>query len=209
MILANEAKLLEEKVGSMVGKILIEPGLNLARERTKYFKIQVKGEENLQPLTGKPFLIAANHIKPSSVIARHSQLSPDALIIEQELFTLIGGKLKIVAKSDNGWWAENLFGRRLQKVSQPLTRGAAKGAGYIPVYKNPGTKNHNLMADVSRAVSEGDSILIFPQGMWFKEFESTQKFFTGAARMALQDNLPIVPAYIHGCNRWWRGTKVT
>ena len=126
MILANEAKLLEEKVGSMVGKILIEPGLNLARERTKYFKIQVKGEENLQPLKGKPFLIAANHIKPSSVIARHSQLSPDALIIEQELFTLIGGKLKIVAKSDNGWWAESIVGRRLQKMSQPLTRGAAK-----------------------------------------------------------------------------------
>ena len=85
MILLQEAKLLEEQIGSLVGKALIEPGLNLARERTKYFKIQVRGEENIQPFKGKPFLIAANHIKPSTLIARHSQLSPDALIIEQEV----------------------------------------------------------------------------------------------------------------------------
>jgi hypothetical protein len=26
--------------------------------------------------------------------------------------------------------------------------------------------------------------------------------------MALQDNLPIIPIFIQGCNRWWRGTKV-
>lgn len=55
MILGKEAKLLEEQIGSLVRKILIEPGLNLARERTKYFKIQVKGAENLQKLKGKPF----------------------------------------------------------------------------------------------------------------------------------------------------------
>jgi 1-acyl-sn-glycerol-3-phosphate acyltransferase len=209
MILVKEAKLLEEQIGSLVGKILIEPGLNLARERTKYFKIKVSGEENLEKLRGKPFLIAANHVKPSNVLARHSQLSPDALIIEQEVFSLIGGKLKIVAKSDNGWLAENIFGRHLQKMSQPLTRGAVKGAGYIPVYKNPGSSNHNLMVDVSNAVSEGYSILIFPQGTWFKHFDPTQKFYTGAARMASQDDLPIIPIYIHGCDRWWRGTKVS
>jgi 1-acyl-sn-glycerol-3-phosphate acyltransferase len=208
MILVKEAKLLEEQIGSLVGKILIEPGLNLARERTKYFKIQVKGAENLQKLKGKPFLIAANHIKPSNVIARHSQLSPDALIIEQEVFSLIAAEIKIVAKSDNGWLIENIFGRHLQKMSQPLTRGAAKGAGYIPVYKNPGSSNHNLMADVSKAVSDGYSILIFPQGIWFKNFDPSKKFYTGAARMALLDNLPIVPIFINGCDRWWRGTKV-
>jgi 1-acyl-sn-glycerol-3-phosphate acyltransferase len=208
MILVKEAKLLEEQIGSLVGKILIEPGLNLARERTKYFKIQVRGEENLQKLKGRPFLIAANHIKPSNIIARHSQLSPDALIIEQEVFSLIGAKIKLVAKSDNGWWAENILGRHLQKMSQPLTRGASKGAGYIPVYKNPGTSNHNLMSDVSKAVVDGYSILIFPQGTWFKHFDPNQKFYTGAARMALQNNLPIVPIFINGCDRWWRGTKV-
>jgi 1-acyl-sn-glycerol-3-phosphate acyltransferase len=208
MILIKEAKLLEEQIGSLVGKILIEPGLNLARERTKYFKIQVKGAENVQKLKGKPFLIAANHIKPSNIIARHSQLSPDALIIEQEVFSLIGAKIKLVAKSDNGWWAENIFGRHLQKISQPLTRGASKGAGYIPVYKNPGSSNHNLMSDISNAVADGYSILIFPQGIWFKHFDPSQKFYTGAARMALQDNLPIVPVFINGCDRWWRGTKV-
>jgi hypothetical protein len=76
----------EEQIGSLVGKILIEPGLNLVRERTKNFQIQVRGEENLQKLKNKPFLIAANHIKSSSLISRHSQLSQDSLIIEQAVF---------------------------------------------------------------------------------------------------------------------------
>jgi len=207
MILVREAKLLEETIGSLVGKILIEPGLNLARERTKRFRIQVKGVENLQRLKDKPFLIAANHVKPSGVAAK-TLLSPDALIIEQEVFSIVGRRLKIVVKADNGWVSENIIARRIQKLSQPLARGAVKGAGHIPVYKNPGSSNHNLMVDVSKAVSEGYSILMFPQGSWFKSFDPTRKFYSGAARMALQDNLPIVPTYIRGCSSWRKGTKV-
>jgi 1-acyl-sn-glycerol-3-phosphate acyltransferase len=84
------------------------------------------------------------------------------------------------------------------KMSQPLTRGAVKGAGYSPVYKNPGSSNHNLMADVGEAVSDGYSILMFPQGNWFKNFDPNQKFYSGAARMALQDDLSIIPTYILG-----------
>jgi 1-acyl-sn-glycerol-3-phosphate acyltransferase len=190
-----------ELTGRVVGKAFVEPSLRLARERTKSFQVYLRGVEVLQQFKDRPFLIAANHIKPTNSIA----LSPDAFIIKQIILEETGQKIRTVSSSDISWQATNGI---LQSLSHRFTRGVVKGAGEVPTYRDSNSMNRNLLSEIARVVAKGDSVLIFPQGEWFNDFDPTRKFHNGAARMAIQEDLPIIPLYIHGCNSWQKRTRV-
>lgn len=191
-----------ERVGEMAGAVL-KPGLELAKKvLAQPEKIQYLGLKNLLDLGSEPYILAANHIKPLGAISQKSGLSPDALFLSSFVENHTGRNLQIIVKCDDGWLAEGPY-RYFQKyLGQPLGHGLQIGLGHIPVKKNPGSYNRDLLRLAEKAKAENRPILIFPQGNWSEDFDPNQKMERGIAVLAKRLGLPILPAYICGCRSW-------
>ena len=197
------------KTGEFLGRHVLKPGLERLEAKVGLIDVNTSGLENLDSLSGRPFLLVSNHIRPESPIAEQSALSPDAFIIKNNVEKATGTEVGIIAKSDDGWWAENRFYRSFQKrIQQPFGQALIKGADLIPVKKNPGSVNLDFIRTTRAAVERGQAILIFPEGKWYEDFDPSHPLSSGAARLALSLHLPIVPTYIRGCTSWKNDQKV-
>ena len=65
--------------------------------------------------------------------------------------------------------------------------------GNVPVQKNPGSSNREFLKSVARTVSENKSLLLFPEGNWYADFDPSHKIEPGAAHLAKANNLKIIP----------------
>lgn len=81
------------------------------------------------------------------------------------------------------------------RVSGPLMRGMH----HIPVDREAGSASY---AAAVRALREGEIVGVFPEATISRSFE-LKEFKLGAARMAAQAGVPIVPMVIWGSQRVW------
>lgn len=197
-----------EDMGKIVAETIGKKGLEMIRRRIETFDVNIAGVDNLLKLKDRPYILAANHIKPANAKAEQSQLSPDAFILESIVKEQTDKELKIIAKYGDGWWAENLY-RYFQKyVSLPFSKGMMKGMDFVPINKNPGSINKDFLKAIEKVMTDKNPLLIFPEGHWYEDFDPGHKLDNGAAHIALKYNLPIISAYIHGGRNWKEGEKV-
>lgn len=192
-----------EKFGQFLGKTIGQKGVEYLKNKVENFDIKVDGANNLEKLKEEVYLLVANHLKPEEKMSENSGISPDAFVLSKAVEQITGQKLKIVQKSDDGWWADNVLQRFYQKnISQPFGRGFSSSAGNIPIEKNPGSFNRDFLKSIDDTIKNGDPILIFPEGNWYDDFNVEHDIKPGAAHIAKKYNLKIVPAYIKGANSW-------
>lgn len=209
-----------EGTGRFVGETAGAEFLKLLRNKVEKFNLTISGQEHLESLRGKQYLVVANHLMPESGKAQQSQLSPDAFVIEKTIRDITGQEPKIISKADDGWWSQNTIYKGFQRgVQQPFTKGVSEGMGFIPILKNPGSFNRDFVEMIEKVVAEGkDPILMFPEGNWYKDWDSKRyedrnpenedKLEPGTAHIAKKYGLPILPVYIHGATSWEPGTEV-
>lgn len=195
-----------EKFGEFLGKTVGKISKEILLRKIENFNTEIGGVENLESLKDQAYLIVANHVKPQETNAQDSGISPDAFIISNLVKEFNNQELKIIQKSDDGWWSENEGKRNFQKnISQPFGEGFTKGLGNIPIKKNPGSLNREFTSLVEKSIEDGNPLLIFPEGNWYKDFnpdENDRDIKPGAAHLAKKFNLPILPVYIKGADSW-------
>ena len=121
--------------------------------------------------TGQPYVFASNHF---------------SLIDTPLVFGLMPLPFRILARS--GLWKIPFIGWHLSR------------AGHLPVDRsNPRVAARNI-AYAAEKVRSGRSILIFPEG-GRRRGEEMRRFKTGAAHIANQAGVPIVPMAISGTRR--------
>ena len=120
---------------------------------------------------GQPYVFASNHF---------------SLIDTPLMFGLMPRPFRILARS--GLWKIPFIGWHLNR------------AGHLPVNRtNPRVAARNV-AHAAEQVRAGMSILIFPEG-GRRRGESMRSFKTGAAHIANQAAVPVVPVAIAGTRR--------
>ncbi len=143
------------------------------------YRLKVDGLENI-PATGG-FVLSANHV---------SNFDPWPLGVA------IGSKhyLRHMAKSELYWW--------------PMKYVIDAGGGF-PVKR--GERDTKAMETAVELARQGDAVVMFPEGTRRKKgLNKTRvaRAHTGAARIALEAGVPLVPAAISGTDRLARFGKV-
>lgn len=198
-----------ESLGKFTGEKIVAPILERRRKKIEQFNLEISGQENLQELKERQFLLVANHLMPVDATDQQSQLSPDAFVLERIVHDLNNQELKIVSKADDGWWAENLYKYFQKHIGQPFGKGLSKGLGFIPVFKNPGSFNRDFVKVVDNTIQEGKNpILFFPEGHWYEDFDPEHQLESGVASIARKYGLVILPVYIKGARSWQPNTEV-
>jgi 1-acyl-sn-glycerol-3-phosphate acyltransferase len=136
------------------------------------FRLRSQGKENLP--TGGGYVLAANHIS-------NFDPWPLGVPIFPKRF------LRFMAKSELYWW--------------PLGRLITAGGGF-PVRR--GERDLEAMENAVELAKEGHAVAMFPHGTrqrkgLVKRYQP--KAHTGAARIALEAGVPLVPAAISGTDR--------
>lgn len=198
-----------EKFGQFLGKTIGQKGVEYLKNKVDNFDIKISGAHNLERLKNEVYLLVANHLKPEESVAENSGISPDAFVLSVAVEKITGQKIKIVQKSDDGWWADNAVWHFFQKnIGQLLGQGFSEGTSNIPIKKNPGSFNRDFLESIDNIIKNGNPILIFPEGIWHEDFDVKNEIKPGAAHIAKKHNLKIVPAYISGANTWKENQKV-
>jgi 1-acyl-sn-glycerol-3-phosphate acyltransferase len=133
------------------------------------YRLRARGLENL-PETGG-FVLACNHVSSFDPWPLGMPLWPKR-------------QLRFMAKSELYWW--------------PLTI-VLNGAGAFPVRR--GQRDTQAIETAVSLVRGGDVVAMFPEGTrrtkgLVKKFEARPR--TGAARIALEGGVPLVPAAVAG-----------
>jgi 1-acyl-sn-glycerol-3-phosphate acyltransferase len=143
------------------------------------YRLRARGRENL-PEGG--FVLACNHVS-----------SFDPWVVGVPLWP--ARFLRFMAKSELYWW--------------PLS-AVLKGAGAFPVRR--GQRDVAAIETAVQLVREGFPVAMFPEGTrrtkgLVKRFESRPR--SGAARIALEGGVPLVPAAVHGTDKLTRLGRLT
>ena len=138
------------------------------------YRLRAKGKENL-PAGG--FVLASNHVS-----------SLDPWVVGMPLWPK--RFLRFMAKSELYWW--------------PL-KHVLNGAGAFPVRR--GQRDTEAIDTAVRLAREGFAVTMFPEGTrrtkgLVKRFESRPR--SGAARIALEAGVPLVPAAVKGTDKLTR-----
>jgi 1-acyl-sn-glycerol-3-phosphate acyltransferase len=138
------------------------------------FRLRVEGQEDL-PEGG--FVLAANHISNFDPWPLGMPLWPKRF-------------LRFMAKSELYWW--------------PL-KWILNAGGAFPVRR--GERDREAMTTAATLAREGHIVTVFPHGTRQRKGllkRHQQKAHTGAARIALESGVPLVPAAIAGTDRLTR-----
>src|SRR4051812_24173211 len=83
--------------------------------------------------------------------------------------------------------------------SHPVSGPLMRGMHHIPVDRTAGAASYAAAVD---ALSAGEIVGVFPEATISRSFE-LKEFKTGAARMAVEAGVPILPVVIWGSQRVW------
>jgi len=136
------------------------------------YRLRAEGEENLPAEGG--YVLAANHLSNLDPWPLGLPLWPNQF-------------LRFMAKSELYWW--------------PLNRVITAGGGF-PVRR--GERDLEAMSTAIHLARDGNVVAMFPEGTrqqkgLVKRYQP--KAHTGAARIALEAGVPLVPAAIAGTDR--------
>ena len=139
------------------------------------FRLRTRGRENLPREGG--YVLACNHVSSFDPWPLAMPLWPRRY-------------LRFMAKSELYWFPMNLF---------------LKGAGAFPVRR--GQADVEAIETAVRLAREGNIVAMFPEGTrrakgLVKRFEARPR--SGAARIALEAGVPLVPAAVAGTDRLLR-----
>jgi 1-acyl-sn-glycerol-3-phosphate acyltransferase len=143
------------------------------------YRLRPRGLENLPPEGG--FVLACNHVSSFDPWPLGLPLWPKR-------------QLRFMAKSELYWW--------------PLTI-ILNGAGAFPVRR--GQRDTQAIDTAVGLVRAGNVVAMFPEGTrrtkgLVKKFEARPR--TGAARIALEGGVPLVPAAVAGTDELTRLTRL-
>jgi 1-acyl-sn-glycerol-3-phosphate acyltransferase len=143
------------------------------------YRLRARGVENLPAEGG--FVLACNHVSSFDPWPLGMPLWPKR-------------QLRFMAKSELYWW--------------PLTY-VLNGAGAFPVRR--GQRDAQAIETAVELVRAGHPVAMFPEGTrrtkgLVKKFEARPR--TGAARIALEGNVPLVPAAVAGTDGLMRFRQV-
>ena len=143
------------------------------------YRLRARGLENLPPEGG--FVLACNHVSSFDPWPLGMPLWPKR-------------QLRFMAKSELYWW--------------PLTI-VLNGAGAFPVRR--GQRDTQAIETAVELVRAGHPVAMFPEGTrrtkgLVKRFEARPR--TGAARIALEGGVPLVPAAVAGTDGLTRFRQV-
>jgi 1-acyl-sn-glycerol-3-phosphate acyltransferase len=143
------------------------------------YRLRPRGLENLPQEGG--FVLACNHVSSFDPWPLGMPLWPTR-------------QLRFMAKSELYWW--------------PLTI-MLKGVGAFPVRR--GQRDTEAIETAVELVREGNVVAMFPEGTrrtkgLVKRFEARPR--TGAARIALEGGVPLVPAAVAGTDGLTRLTQL-
>lgn len=186
-----------KNIGKSLGEKVFKPVvLDRVRERIGDLNIEVINSEQIREIEGS-VIFAPNHTRPLSKVGRMTGLAPDAIILDEIIRRNVGKEAKIVAKGDDGREVN-----KLKATSSQLLQGMLKGAGMVPILKNPGSFNREFIRDIKQLMESGQSLLIFPEGDWrdsgydfSKEGVDVQP---GTANISLKYGIPVVPVFLSG-----------
>ncbi|MCX6760238.1 MAG: lysophospholipid acyltransferase family protein, partial [Candidatus Nealsonbacteria bacterium] len=194
-----------KRIGRRIGETIGSRTINSLRDKVNKFEIDYSGADVLKELKGKPYILAANHIKPENRLAQSLGMAPDAFLLERTIAEKTQGRLNIIANPGSRTSKIPIL-KYIERFWSPLREAAMEGMGFIPVRRKKGSFNKNFIKLVEEAIKRNEPILIFPERHWYKDFDESHEFSEGAAFLAKKFNLPIVPAYIDGA-RSWSGKK--
>ncbi|MEK7658401.1 MAG: lysophospholipid acyltransferase family protein [Patescibacteria group bacterium] len=193
-----------KKFGVFIGKSLSWMFGSL-ESRVKNFDVELSGSENLRELEGRPYILAANHIKPKNILMQAIGLSPDSFVIRRVVQEETQRMPHVIANVSSKIRKIPIFGQ-IDKIWSPFREGIMQGAGFIPVKMRRGGEstgfNRNFIERFREVVDKKEPVIIFPQGHWDKDFNPEREFETGTATLARNYGLPIAPVYIQGCQSW-------
>ncbi|RSM85497.1 1-acyl-sn-glycerol-3-phosphate acyltransferase [Kibdelosporangium aridum] len=87
----------------------------------------------------------------------------------------------------------------------PVAGKVIGGAGTIPVYRGTANASESLR-DANNALSEGKLVCIYPEGTISKDPDGwPMRSFPGVARLALSNDVPVLPIARWGTNQIWNG----
>jgi 1-acyl-sn-glycerol-3-phosphate acyltransferase len=136
------------------------------------FRLRVHGRENL-PVTGG-YVLACNHLSNFDPWPLGMPLWPQRW-------------LRFMAKSELYWWPATLV---------------LNGAGAFRVRR--GTGDREAMATAERLAREGNVVVMFPEGTRRRKGlvkRHQARAHSGAARIALETGVPLVPAAVAGTDQ--------
>jgi 1-acyl-sn-glycerol-3-phosphate acyltransferase len=139
------------------------------------FRLRVHGRENV-PATGG-YVLACNHLSNFDPWPLGMPLWPQRW-------------LRFMAKSELYWWPATLV---------------LNGAGAFKVRR--GTGDREAMATAERLAREGNVVVMFPEGTRRRKGlvkRREARAHSGAARIALEAGVPLVPAAVAGTDRLLR-----
>lgn len=210
-------KLAQTKSGSILERMGISVGkslswvIGLLENRVKNFDVESSGAENLKELEGRPYILAANHVKPRNILMQAIGLSPDSFLIRRVVkeetnrvpnaISNVSGKIRKIP----------ILGQ-IDKLWSPFREGMMEGAGFIPVKMKRGESsgfNRNFVEKFREAKDRKEPVIIFPQGRWDKDFDPDREFETGAATLSKNYGVPIVPVFIRGGHSWFSKEKAS
>lgn len=201
-----------KKMGIWTGKKM-EWFFNLLKARAAKFNIETLGADNLKELEGKPYILAANHIKPKNILMQMIGLSPDSSIIKRVVQEETSRTPNAIANVSSKIRRIPIIGGYLDRIWSPFREGMMEGAGFIPVKMRRGGEqsgfNRNFIEHFRDAVDKKEPVIIFPQGQWDKKFNPEREFETGTSTLSSRYGLPIVPVYIDGGRSWFSKEKVS
>lgn len=136
-------------------------------------RVHVEGVEHIDP--GRSYVFSGNHISNIDIPVMISRIPVSVrFLAKQELFRV------------------PVLGRAMRAIHMVETDRAA----------GPGA-HRAINEQVSRVVTAGLSLVIYPEGTRSKDAEM-KPFKKGAFRIAIDNGLPIVPVTITGSERVWR-----
>jgi 1-acyl-sn-glycerol-3-phosphate acyltransferase len=136
------------------------------------FRLRVHGRENV-PATGG-YVLACNHLSNFDPWPLGMPLWPQRW-------------LRFMAKSELWWWPATLV---------------LNGAGAFKVRR--GTGDREAMATAERLAREGNVVVMFPEGTRRRKGlvkKHQARAHSGAARIALEAGVPLVPAAVSGTDQ--------
>ncbi|HFD14184.1 MAG TPA: 1-acyl-sn-glycerol-3-phosphate acyltransferase [Epsilonproteobacteria bacterium] len=138
--------------------------------------VHVKGREKL-PLSG-PCIIAANHNSHLDTMVLMS-LFPISKVHDVRP---VGAADYFMKNKWFAWFSQNMI-------------------GIIPLKRRPSKEEGHPLAGVKEALTQGQIVIIFPEGSR-GEPEEMGTFKTGIAHLAKEFSLvPVLPVYIHGAGK--------
>lgn len=140
-----------------------------------WFNWRFEGKEHI-PHEG-PLLVACNHI---------SYLDP---LAHAYMLVRSGRRPRFLAKNE-------LYGNAFM-------RSLLHGTGQIPVARGSGS--HAPVEAASRALKEGDAVLVYPEGTVTTSADfSPMRAKTGIARLTLSSEVPVLPMAVWGSQHVWQ-----